>query len=103
MALRWKLNPRPTGLAAIGAGPRGSTLRDGEAEYASVYPRYVRRGIYEGWYWTARNDEHGVPLVNTCNEPVADVATAKAQALAYVKQCLAEAKKAKAATTTKEA
>lgn len=43
MALRWKKNPRPTGLAGVGAGDPGSTLRDGEEKYATAYAVERRR------------------------------------------------------------
>lgn len=87
MALRWKKNPPPQGLAAIGARPQSSKLHDGENEYATVYShgRYAKGG----WYWVARFDP-SVPLVNTCNEPPLDEASAKAAALAYVRECLAK-------------
>lgn len=91
MALRWKKNPRPTGLASVTAGPQGSTLRDGDEEYASIYAFHYRHQHAGKWYWTARNDARGVPLANTCNEPVADEATAKAAAMAYVRECLKSA------------
>lgn len=88
MALRWKKKPRPAGLARIGAGTQGSALSDGTYQYASVYP--FRRG-YEtlGWYWVARCDP-AVPLKNTCNDILPDEASAKAAAMAYVRDCLAK-------------
>lgn len=91
MAMRWKKNPRPTGLRAAGAGPQGSTLRDGDKEFARAYA-LRRQHQTIGWYWVARNDAHGVPHENTCNEPVADEATAKADALAYVRKHLVASK-----------
>jgi hypothetical protein len=95
--MRWKRKPRPTGLASIGAGPMGSTLRDGEVSYASTGFMSKRHGHkVEGWYWAARNDEAGVPLINTCNKPVPDEATAKAEAMAYVRECLKRASKSQA-------
>lgn len=87
MALRWKKNPRPTGLYGVVAGPQGSKLRDGETEYASTGYISKRHGHKrEGWYWVARNDGAGVPLANTCEKPVPDEATAKAAAMAYVRE-----------------
>jgi len=82
MALRWKRHDKVTGLASVGAGPRGSDLRDGEESLATVYA--ARRSFQTtGWYWHSRvSGEH----VNTCNKPVPDEASAKAQALAHVKQ-----------------
>ena len=94
MALRWKKKPRPTGLAGVCAGPQGSTLRDGETEFASAYFISNRYGHkIDGWYWVARNDEAGVPLKNTCKEPVPDEATAKEAAMTYVRECLKRAAK----------
>ncbi len=78
--LRWKLKPAPEGLKAVGAGPRGSILHDGEKRYATVSAD--RKG---GWYWVAGWDSD-VPYNNSCNTPVASADEAKAQALAYVKQ-----------------
>lgn len=89
MALRWKRIPRPLGLAGVIAGPQGSKLRDGETEYAStsfISKRYGHK--VEGWYWVARNNDAGVSLQNTCDKPVPDEATAKAAAMAYVRECL---------------
>lgn len=85
--LRWKKDPRETGLAAIGAGPRGSKYHDGEKDYASVY---ALRKNYEvvGWYWVAFES---VPYKNTSNEPCETEAEAKLAAAAYVKSNLGEA------------
>lgn len=95
MALRWKKNAPKRGLAAVVAGPRGHTLNDGGEYFASVNALLNRDRTgprYKGWYWVARNDARGVPLKNTCYEPCADEAEAKAAAMAYVKKCLAEQK-----------
>lgn len=90
--LRWKLQPAETGLRAVGAGPRASDLHDGESEYATAYPIGGNwRGPLTGWYWAARNDEYGVPLVNNFHKPCATVEQAKAEAMAYVKAHLAKA------------
>ena len=89
MALRWKKNPRPTGLYGVVAGPRGSTLRDGETNYASTGFISKRHGHkVEGWYWVARNDADGVPFMNTCDKPLADETAAKTAAMAYVREHL---------------
>jgi hypothetical protein len=102
--MRWKRNPRPTGLASIGAGPMGSTLRDGEVSYAVTGFISKRHGHkVEGWYWVARNDEVGLPLMNTHDKPVADEATAKANAMAYVRECLKQASKSQASNQKGEA
>lgn len=84
MTLRWKKHAKETGLRAIGAGPRGSDLRDGDKELATVYASRQRHTV-TGWYWVSRaSGEH----VNTCNSPVADETTAKADAMAHVKAAL---------------
>jgi hypothetical protein len=85
VTLRWKQQERPTGLAAVGARHPGHRLHDGTLTYAIAYP--ARRGFNPSWYWVAGWDS-SVPHKNTCDEPVADAATAKAEALAYVKQHL---------------
>lgn len=84
MTLRWKRHPAKTGLQAVGAGPRGSDLRDGDKELAAVYAARQRHTV-TGWYWTSRASGE---IVNTCNTPVADEATAKAEAMAHVKAAL---------------
>lgn len=89
MALRWKKNPSPTGLARIGAGHPGYTLSDGTIRFAIVYS--LSKGT--GWYWVA-GWESGIHRKNTCNEPVQESDIAKASAMSYVKQCLASAKQA---------
>jgi hypothetical protein len=82
MALRWKKHARETGLRAVVAGPRGSDLRDGETVLATVYASR-RQHTVTGWYWVSRaSGDH----VNTCNALDPDEATAKAQAMAHVKQ-----------------
>ncbi|MCY0910913.1 hypothetical protein [Massilia antarctica] len=86
MKLRWKKEPKATGLSAIGAGPRGSSLHDGEKCYAMVW---AQRRNYQvtGWYWVAGWDSN-VPHLNTHSEPVATEEEAKAAAMAYVKEHL---------------
>jgi hypothetical protein len=99
MVMRWKRKPRPTGLAGVVAGPQGSSLREDGIEYASTGFISKRHGhAVEGWYWVARNDGAGVPLKNTCGNPVTDESTAKAAAMAYVKACI----KAKARSASNE-
>lgn len=80
MTLRWKKDERQTGLRSIGAGPRGSALRDGAD--GDELARVQAHGA--GWFWYSMSGAH----VNTCNEPVADEATAKADAMAHVKAAL---------------
>lgn len=81
MRLRWKLNPRETGLRCVIAGPRGSTLRDESGQRYAVVECLRSR---EGWFWVAGWGS-GVPHENTCESPCATAEEAKAQALAYVK------------------
>lgn len=84
MRLRWKLDPRATGLARVVAGPRGSSLRDESGKrYAAVSGLRFR----DGWFWVAGWDSD-VPYMNTCEAPCSTVEEAKAQALAYVKSHL---------------
>jgi hypothetical protein len=86
MTLRWRRDAPLRGLSRIGAGPRGSSLYEGTKKYASVAAksRYYKG---EGWYWVAGWDSD-VPHKNTCDAPDPDEATAKAGAMAYVKQHL---------------
>ncbi len=79
MAARWKLNPRETGLSAVGAGPRASQLYDDGKAVATVEPLGGDwRGPLRGWYW------YGMGC-NTCDTPAATVDEAKAQAMAFYK------------------
>jgi hypothetical protein len=86
MALRWKKNPLPTGLSRIGCGPQGSTLRDGDIEYARVYG-FRHDNKQKGWYWVTVNASD-IPHMNTCADPVPDEAAAKAAAMAHVRKHL---------------
>jgi len=90
--LRWRKQPDNQGLSSIGQSPRGAELRcDGE-ELAYVYPWRPpgswKRDGYRGWYWVARSDRFGVPLMNTADEePVSeDIEVVKAAAMVYVKE-----------------
>mgnify|MGYP001591236308 CR=1 FL=1 len=86
MALRWRKDPRETGLRAVVAGPRGSGLYDGIIKYATVNAmgRYSGK---EGWYYVCGWNS-GVPHFNSCDKLCADEATAKAEAMAYVRKHL---------------
>jgi hypothetical protein len=101
MALRWKKNPKPIGLMSIGAGPRGSKLRDGEVEYASIAPCWENHKVV-GWFWVALSSG-GIPYKNTCDEPVATEDDAKRDAMAYVKKHLVAAAPADAAEKKQKA
>lgn len=82
--LRWKKQPRATGLSAIGAGPRGSYLHDGEQRYAVVYASTdgCSRDVI-GWYFVAGWGSV-VPYLNTCDNPVPTEDEAKKAAYKYV-------------------
>lgn len=82
--LRWKKQPRETGLRAVGASPRGYDYHDGQTVYAVVSPKGGGYTPLRGWYWVAGWGS-GVPHQNTCDEPCADVEEAKRQAEAYVR------------------
>ena len=92
----WKMAPRETGLRAIFAGPRSHELwmrnDAGDTRIRVATVSALRRG-YEtvGWYWVARADDLGIPLLNSCGKPASTVDEAKAQARAYVAKCLAAA------------
>jgi hypothetical protein len=84
MRLTWKKDAAETGLRAITAGPRGSTLHDGKTRYAVVSA--LGGGKYNkptGWYWVA-GWSSGVTNKNTCNEPCDTEADAKKAAREYV-------------------
>ena len=82
--LRWKLEPRETGLRAVAAGPRSSWLTDGQTRYAcvSALGRSAAR-----WYWVAGWGS-GVPHRNTASEAPLSLDEAKAAAMAYVREHL---------------
>lgn len=85
MRLRWKREPRETGLRSVMARPRGYNLHDGENTYAAISYLGRYEGDGSGWYWVASWDFKG-PYKNTCNEPPLSLKEAKKQAAAYVKQ-----------------
>lgn len=92
--LRWKKDPKETGLSAVASDPaqRPSELHDGTRCYATVYSHgYHALSRFEGWYWVANDEDVGVPYRNTCDSPVATEAEAKAAALGYVRTCIAKA------------
>ena len=88
--LRWKMEPRETGLRSIGAGPRGSILHDGSGDsLVSVVPDGGGcRGPLIGWFWVC-SQRDWLPYANTYKTPVATADEAKAAAMAYVKKHLA--------------
>lgn len=84
--MRWRMEPRETGLRAGLAKERrerSSFLRDENGvRYACV--SQTQGG---GWYWVAGWDS-GIPYENTFDNPVADAGQAKADAIAYVRKHL---------------
>lgn len=84
MTARWKLDPIPTGLGAVGAAPRCSRLREGSKQIATVQAIGGGwQGPVSGWFWYGMGQ-------NTFAEPCATEAEAKAEALAYYKASLVE-------------
>ncbi|HJV75386.1 MAG TPA: hypothetical protein VJ654_14260 [Noviherbaspirillum sp.] len=64
--LSWRREPDEHGLAAVVQSPRGLELRYGGDRIADVSPVTGKdRWDVIGWYFTARSDEFGVPLMNT--------------------------------------
>ena len=84
--LRWKKNKRPTGLAAVCAGPVSHRLHDGETDYATVSPLRKRYEVV-GWYWVAFR-QGSIPHENTCGSPKPTIEEAKAEAFAFIKSHL---------------
>lgn len=95
MTLRWRKDPRPTGLSAVGSGPQGHKLYlvepDKEDYIAWVSPLGGNwRARFEGWFWVVPEDEKlGLHFQNTCNNPVETEKEAKAAAKKYVLECMA--------------
>ena len=86
MTLRWKKNPRPSGLAGVCCGQRGSTLRiDGDVKVATVS---AKGRSSAAWYWVAGWGHPRIPHKNTCAEPTQTEDEAKESAMAYVRACL---------------
>lgn len=69
--LRWKKEPRETGLRAVLARPRSSYLLDAEG----VRFACVRANLAGGWYFVA-GWESCIPHANTYQEPVETEAAA---------------------------
>jgi hypothetical protein len=77
MALRWKMQDRETGLARVGAAPRGCDLRDDGNEVLHVRPLGGGwRGPVTGWYWYGCGE-------NTAVAPWPTMDAAKAAAMAF--------------------
>lgn len=85
--LRWKKDPRETGLAAIGAGPRSSRLKCNEIDASVNALGGTWREPIRGWYWVVTAPGR---YKNTCNTPCETEEEAKAQAIQYVKKIIKE-------------
>lgn len=84
MAIRWKMEPKETGLRGAASWPRSHWLRDGDTRLACASPS-DRSG--SAWYWVAGWDaEEKIPHMNTCGTPVASIKEAKDAAMNYVRQ-----------------
>jgi hypothetical protein len=86
--LRWKKDPRPTGLIRTLAEPQGSKYWDGETTYASIGSvKDWNTGKYVGWGWSCPAVGQ-IPHKNTYLKPVKTEAEAKKQAADYIKKHL---------------
>lgn len=79
--LRWKLEPRETGLRAVAAEPRSAWLSDGSTRYACV-SSHGRSSVQ--WFWVAGWDSK-IPHKNTAMETPLSLDDAKEAAMAYVR------------------
>lgn len=96
MAIRWRMNPIPTGLAGIGKveEEQGSTLWDGDLDLASVNYSNGSWDMPVGWYWSCpRNEDLGIEWANNAHNIVKTEKEAKVQARVYVDKCIKEHKK----------
>jgi hypothetical protein len=84
--LRWKKDPPVTGLARIGASPRGSKYWDGETVFARIanVGKGWRKTEKEGWFFTSNVD--GWEYKNSVKDGIRETeAEAKKDAVAWVK------------------
>lgn len=94
--LRWRRQPRATGLASVCQGERGYELTYGGERVASVAPAYKGWSRErEGYYWSALSDALGVALRNTAGEGLLyeTIEEAKEACRAYVREQLEEERK----------
>lgn len=95
MRITFKRDARETGLARVCQGPRGYEIRADGKRVGHVSPLCPDRWIITGWYWyCAANDAMNIELRNTAKTPVKTVDEAKAQAKAYIVECLKASSKA---------
>lgn len=88
--LRWRREPRATGLMSVGQGERGYDLIYGDTEVAnvSVYNKMWTKDKI-GYFWSCgTNEELNIEHCNTAHRPVLTVEEAKDEALAYIKAAL---------------
>ena len=87
--LRWRRQPRETGLRAVTQGPRGWQLFAGAVKVASVNAAYAdfSREV-RGWYWVAGADEMGVRLHNSSASPSLSPSHARDEVVRYVMAAL---------------
>lgn len=83
--MRWKKDAAETGLLRVGAGPRGSKLRDSNQEWAWVTAIGGGWRELKGWYFVVPSGLP-IPYMNTCGSPVETEKEAKQQAMDYVKK-----------------
>jgi hypothetical protein len=92
MTLRWRKNPKETGLRAVGAGPRGSHLYlDDEDDYLASIAAFGGswRGKFEGWYWSVpSNKEKGIEYFNSYPQLYETEKEAKDAAKKYVQEAI---------------
>src|SRR5687767_1255595 len=89
VTLRWKRQPRETGLRGVGQGPLGWDLYWGPNRLASV--RVLWKGFSretDGWYYVAREDSLSVPHRNTCGERGVPPHTVRNACVSYVVEAL---------------
>lgn len=83
---RWSRNKRPTGLAGIGSGIAGYSLKMDGIIYAMISP--AKQYSDSSWYWYTMQAE---PHINTCDK-CAPLEICKFQAMEHVKKYLATQK-----------
>ena len=89
--IRWKKEPKETGLRSVGAAARGYVLHDGKTNYAYIYPKGGGwLGKQNGWYWVVPMHEN-MPYKNSFQTPCETVEKAKAEAKDYVMSYLKKA------------
>jgi len=94
MTLRWRKEPKETGLWAVGAGPYRSSglwLDDEKECLANVSPDGGNwQKPFRGWYWSvSTNKEKGITRFNTYPKVYETEKEAKDAAKKYVLECMA--------------